>query len=308
MKFLASLLLLVMTWTPSGAQISVKPHMIFNLNGLKEKNIWRCFDGNLDTKIDITSGANDWFMSLPFSSFIALDSISDINGISYYVSNNTGGNLRLNFYDVNKNPLGGQLLLPAKGHYRNWVNVKTSRTGVRFIEISATDQAALTDGFMEIRLLGRGRSKAPSVLLPLSTAKRQDPGIYGHGVNILDDRQMQRDSTQVYILPKIAKWIRFIYEGVRFDYYPDSYRQSLVQSPLWLGRFGPDHITERFRMLKQWDMKAMMCKSGGSLKGLKEQDAQKNVGWLGSAPGVGQKYIEPGSDPRIESSWNALGE
>jgi hypothetical protein len=308
MKFLASLLFLVITYSHSGAQITVKPYMVFNLNGLKEKNIWRCFDGNTDTQIDITGGANDWFMSLPFSSFIVLDSISDITGISYYVSNNMGGNLKMSFYDVNKKRIGSHLILTAKGYYRDWVNVKTSRANVRFMEISATEQRDLTDGFMEIRLLGKGKSRAPSILPSASTAQRQDPGIDAHGVNILDDRLMHRDSTEKPILPMLAKWIRFIYEGVRFDYYPDTYRGRLVESPIWLGRFGPDHVSQRFRMLRQWNIKAMMSKSGGSIKGLAEADARKNEGWLGSAPGAGKKYLEPGADAGADSGWIPLGE
>ncbi|HLO81495.1 MAG TPA: hypothetical protein VK166_11070 [Chitinophagaceae bacterium] len=309
MKYMASVLAgLVFVLNSVSAQISIRPDMVFNLNGTKGKDLYRCFDNDLNTKIDFTNGSNDSFMSLPFSSFVALDSVSDINTVHYYVSNNTGGRLIMRFYDAARRTVGKTVSLTTAGYYNQWISLPVNLRSVRLVEINGYNYSDITDAITEIQLLGKGTSKAPSILPDPVNEKFPDPGIYAHGVNIIGDRIYRIDQNGDSILHKLAKAIRFYWEGQTFDYYPLTNNNRLVNSPLWLGRYNEDHARNLLMAMKKWDIKPMMTKSGGSIKWLAGSDGSNNNTWLGNSSAQGKKYIEPGANPEMDTAWKPLAE
>ena len=290
------------------SQIRINPEMVFNLNGVKGKDLYRCFDDNLDTKIDNTGGVNDSYMSLPFSSFIALDSISDVNAIRYYVSNNTGGRLIVRFYDASRRAIGRSVSLTTAGYYNQWASIPANYKGVRLIEINGYTYSDITDAITEIQILGKGQAKAPAIYPAPVTEKLPDPGIYAHGVNIIGDRIYRKDQNGDTILNKLARSVRIYWEGQTFDHFPATSNNRLIHSPLWLGRYGEDHARNLLLAMKKWDIRPMMTKSGGSIKWLNSAEASNNNKWLGYTSAQNKIYIEPGANPEMDSSWKPLAE
>jgi hypothetical protein len=309
MKKLVSVIAGLMMFAGSiKGQIKIRPDMVFNLNGVKGKDAWRCFDNDLDTKIDNTTGINDGFMSLPFSSFVVLDSISDISSVKYYVSNNTGGRLILRFYDAARRPAGRSISLTTAGYYNKWITLPADIRSVRLVEVNGYTYSDITDGILEIQINGKGISKANSIYPPPSNEKHPDPGIYAHGVNLLGDRIYRKDQNGDTILNKVARSVRFYWEGQTFDYYPLTNNNRLINAPLWLGRYKEDHGRDLLLAMKKWDIKPMMTKTGGSIKWLNGSEGANNYTWLGNTSAQSKKYIEPGANPETDSAWKPLAE
>jgi hypothetical protein len=294
--------------TTSPYQLPVAQSMLINLNGVKGKDAWRIFDNNLSTKIDANS-VDESKLALPYSSYVILDSVYDLSQVSYFVQNSdqtTGPTLR--FLNENRQYVGDSLQLSTKGKYLTWTSFNKVYPGIRFIEVTAYTRGQLGDGVMEVRVSGWGKNPAASIYPVTSTGTVNDLGIYAHGVNILGDRINTRTESGDTILPKVAKAARFYWEGPTFDIYPQTYINALEAGPINLGRYGFNHSGNLLDRFKKWDIRAMMTKTGGSIKYLGSDTASWNNSWLGGTHAQLKKYIEPGANPELAASWKGLAE
>lgn len=293
------------TGVPSSNQITITEDMVFNTNGEESKNIIRLFDDNLSTKLD---NDGNWaaHMYNPFSSFIVLNGTYTNLRIDYYDFSGAD-NLYLRLYDNNKNLLGTHTI--DGGLWDHWRTVPglTNYTNVRFIEIFANTYFETSASIMEMRIYGDLISSQPSIYPTAVLATPNDEGKYAHGVNSLDYFMDHVDQNGTNIISKVSKSVRIYYEGPRFDYYPNTYTGSLVDAPLWLGRFGTDHLMYWFNRVKALDMKFHFSKTGGSIKWLDEATASLNTSFI-TGNAANNRYTEIGANPELESSWAGAAE
>jgi hypothetical protein len=209
-------------------------------------------------------------------------------------------------YDSNKNMVYSQLL--STEQYNEWREVPNTNLypNVRFIEVYGTTMANVNAGIPELRIYGDVQSVAETIYPTPVVANPPDEGKYAHGVNTLDYYIDFVDQGGTNIISKMSKNVRAYYEGTRFDFYPNAYTGSLVSAPLWLGRFGTDHLIYWFNRAKTLDMKWQFSKTGGSIKWLTEAEASNNTTFLGGANSF--RYTEIGADPTLENSWLAAAE
>jgi PKD domain len=294
--------------TTSPYQLPVAQSMLINLNGVKGKDAWRIFDNNLSTKIDANS-VDESKLALPYSSYVILDSVYDLNQVSYFVQNSDQTNgPTLRFLNENRQYVGDSLQLSTKGKYLTWTSFNKAYPGIRFIEVTAYTRGQLGDGVMEVRVTAWGKNPAASIYPVTAIGTVNDLGVYAHGVNILGDRINTRTESGDSILPKVAKAARFYWEGTTFDIYPQTYINALEAGPVNLGRYGFNHSGNLLDRFKQWDIRAMMTKTGGSIKYLGSDTASWNNTWLGGTHAQLKKYIEPGANPELAASWKGLAE
>ncbi|HLO80628.1 MAG TPA: T9SS type A sorting domain-containing protein [Chitinophagaceae bacterium] len=294
--------------TGSSYLLPVVQPMVINLNGVRGKDVWRVFDKDTLTRIDANS-VDESKLALPYYSYVILDSVYDLNQLRYFVKNSdqtTGPTIR--FMDVNRQYIGDSIQLSTIGKYLTWTTVNKAYPGIRFIEVTAYTRAQLSDGVMEVRVTGWGNNPAASIYPVNSINPVGDLGVYAHGINLIGDRLNRRTQAGDTILPKVTKAARFYWEGQTFDIYPQTYINSLENSPLNLGRYGFNHSGNLLDQFKRWDIRPMMTKSGGSIKYLGADTASWNNSWLGGTHAQVKRYLEPGSNPEIASAWKGLAE
>ncbi len=277
---------------------------VININGSRQKDISRLFDGDLKTTMN-ANGINEPLL-LPYESYLVLDSITDIKEIRYFTSNSgqTDG-FMIRFLDQNRQQVGFPVNTSTVGKYQTWTIMPVLRSGVRYIQISAQKSSIFFEGISELQIIGKGLSQAPSIYPAPFDNKPVDLGQYAHGVNTIGDRiwKVYKGDT---VIQKIAKSVRFYWSGFEFDYYPDTYLKPLKDGPLYLGRFGYNHSGNLLNSLNRWGMKPMMAKTGPSIKGMNKADAMENNKWLGSAQVRTAKYMEPGANADLDTSWSGL--
>jgi hypothetical protein len=306
---------------PSTSLIALTSDMIFDLNGRKGKTITRLIDGDLLTKID-ASGTNEDAFVLPYRSMIVLPNIYGNMKFEVWESFGSGGTFTVRLYNAAKILLG--TYSKAKSAFNSWqVNnpatvssaplnglTMEQHTTVRFIEIYLPLAADLNIGDFELRLYGDITGAAASIYPGTAIGSRTDPGRYGHGINIIDDRIQEylQGSPSTYLSPLMAGSLRVGHDGARFNIYPESYEDPLIESPIDLGRYGNDNLkTRAFNFTLPRDIQIQMYHGGGSLKNLTLEQAQVSNGEYvpNIAPVNDFKYLEIGADATQLSSWDA---
>lgn len=296
-------------------KINVVDDWIYDLNGLKNKSLRGLFDGDTNTGMNLNGISEDAFV-VPFSSFVVLPNVYTDFQIKYYDSFGSGTTLTARMYDVNKNLLATRTLTTESfGVWKTIADIDTSFQ-VAFFEIYAGTINDFNSGIYEVELWGTQGAATPSIWSGASVSPVADLGKFGHGLNILDDKL----ETWVYgtnssnkLVDKLGKYLRVYYESPRFDYIPDGYTGSLAAQPLWLGRFGTDHIKNRvtsqtnagrFKASLTWLGGQGSVKDLGPVEGI---NTANNTAYLGGNPD--KKYLdEPGADPTDPNSWDGAGE
>ena len=278
---------------------------VINLNGSSQKDLSRLFDGDLGTTIN-KNGVNEP-QAIPYESYLVLDSISNISEIRYFTGNSsqTPG-FTVRFLDSRFQQIGGFLNTSTVGKYQVWTTLPAIRTGVRYIQFSAVNSSIFFEGIGEVQVIGTGISRAPSIYPARFNYVPQDRGSFAHGINTLGDRIWKVITPGDTAIQRIARSVRYYWAGFEFDYYPDTYTKPLKEGPIYLGRFGFNHSGNLLNSLNRWSMQPMMAKTGGSIKGMSEADANQNNKFISGVPVVPAKYIEPGSNPDTDTAWSGL--
>jgi len=295
-------------------QITISRSKIFDLNGVQYKSAWGLFDGDTLTRMNLNGIDMDAFV-IPFSSFIVLDSNYTKLQVKYFDGGGSGTTLTLNFYDANKTLVGTKTLTTES--YLTWItdnNIDTT-ISVRFVEVAASTISNFNSGIYELKLYGVAGSAAASIYSGTTITPIADLGKWAHGANVIDDKleTYQIGSPSTKLLDKVAKSLRVNYETMRWDYIPDGYDGELAAQPLWLGRFGIDHIKTRvvdqvtagrFKASLTW------AASQGSIKHLNStqgHDTLNNYVFFGSQPE--NKYMDAvGADSTDPNSWDGAAE
>lgn len=299
--------------------------MIFDLNGRKDKTVTRLFDeqglvnGNTPTtKID-ASGTNEDIFVLPYRSMIDLPNVYGNMKFEVYESFGSGGTFYVRLYDASKTLLGTYSI--AKSAFNSWVTVNPAQTSsapsngltmeqhttVRFVEVSLPLVADLNIGDFEMRLYGDVTGSATPIYTGTAITPIADPGKYGFGIGNIDDRVQQYlfGSPSTYLVPLMAASVRIGFEGMRWNIYPDSYDDPLIDSPFDLGRYDADHLNTRiFDFTRPRNMQVQIYHGGGSIKNLSGAEAATSNGEY--HPEVNDyKYLESGADAEDPASWAA---
>lgn len=299
--------------------------MIFDLNGRKDKTITRLFDEpgltngtNPTTKID-ASGTNEDIFVLPYRSMIDLPNVYGNMKFEVYESFGSGGTFYVRLYDASKTLLGTYSI--AKSAFNSWVTVNPAQTSsaplngltmeqhttVRFVEVYLPLVADLNIGDFELKLYGDVTGSATSIYTGAAITPLPDPGKYGFGIGDIDDRVQEylTGSPSTYLVPLMAASVRIGFEGMRWNIYPDSYDDPLVDSPFDLGRYGNDHLNTRiFDFTLPRNMQVQIYHGGGSIKNLSGAEAATSNGEY-HAEVNDYKYLESGADAEDPASWAA---
>lgn len=288
--------------------VTVRRDNVFNLNAVAMKDAWRLFDGNLSTRLDASGDEND-FRALPYSSFIALDSIYNLSTVRYRTGVPYGGNkLSLQFYDNSFNAIGDTVLINISG-INQWTSISSSRANIRYVQVRGWTNGDVNDNLMEVELIGTAVSAASSII-PSSTTITSvtDHGVFAQGINTWGERAYRVTVTGDTILPYLGKSARIIYSGSDFDIYNQTYVNRLINSPFNMGRFGNNHLANALNNLNRWGMTSVLSKSGGSIKWLDAINANNNNISLRTFGAQDKRYTELTANPVIDTSWNGLAE
>jgi hypothetical protein len=298
MKTVNILTILLLIWSTAFS------NEIINLNGVKGKDISRLFDGNLSTSFNANQVGEP--LAFPYESYVILDSITNITEFKYYTGNAGGTQgFMVRFLDNNRNQIGGILTTPTSGKYQSWTKIQTNYQGVMFIVFQTTDLAVQWDGINECTFSGINVAKSPSIYPVRYNFIPVDMGVYAHGINQLGGH-INKTYLGDTVIRKVAKSVRFYWVGQDFDIYPQTFTGKLEESPLNLGRYGYNHSGNLLNSFKRWGIKPMMTKSGGSIKWLSQSEAAQNNIYLGGTQAQVKKYIPPGANPEMDSTWKGL--
>ncbi len=295
-------------------QVSVTRDKIFDLNGVRNKSGWGVFDGDTLTRMDLDGIGYNTFI-IPFSSFIVLDSSYTKIQLRYFDGGGNGTSLTVNFYNSSKVLVGSKSLTTESFNVWKRDNDIDTTLSVRFVEIAASNISDFNSGIFELQIFGVAGSVASSIYPGTTITPITDLGKWAHGANVIDDKleTYQIGSPATKLLDKVAKSLRVNYETMRWDYIPDGYDGALATQPLWLGRFGFDHIKTRvvdnvtngrFKTSLTW------AASQGSIKHLNSTDGHdtlKNYVFFGSQ--AENKYMDAvGADSTDPNSWDGAAE
>jgi hypothetical protein len=278
---------------------------VFNLNGIRGKDLSVLFDGKLDQNYNV--GNSNEPLAIPFESWLVLDSIYNLTEFKYYVGPSvpTEG-FTIRFFDVNRKEVGSYITTSTIYRYYRWNTVPIPRNGVRFIQFQVFDMQVNWDGINEFQFYGQAIAKAPTIMPAKYNYKPVDLGVYAHGVNTLGDRINKVITPGDTALKKVAKAVRWYWHNSEFDYYPETYWGRLEDSRTFLGRFGYNHSGNLLNTFKRWDIKPMMAAMGGSIKWIADTNiAKKNDTWLGYAMEE-RKYTEKTANPENDTAWKPL--
>jgi hypothetical protein len=298
---------------PSSNLISWNSSMVFDRNGRTNKTLNKLNDGDLETKINDGSSENDFV--LPYNSMIVLPNLLNNMKVEVWESFGSGGTIYFRLYNASKTLLGTYSI--TKSAFNSWITnnpaqtsggvVMDAQTSVAFLEIHFEDATDLNIGVYELRIYGDEAGDGVDIYNGTAITPLSDPGKYGFGIGNIDDRVQQYlvGSPTTYLVPLMAASVRIGFEGMRWNIYPDSYDDPLVDSPFDLGRFGNDHLNTRiFDFTKPRDMQVQIYHGGGSIKNLSGAEAATSNGEY--HPEVNDfKYLESGANAEDTASWAA---
>lgn len=287
----------------STVQITVNNRWLFDTNGRNGKGLRGYFDGNLLTNFDI-SKISEAVGGPLWKSWLVLPYIARGVKIEHY-DNFDAGTITVNAYKADKTFLKSYTLIKSGAAVWNTL-LLNDVDSVRFLEFQLTDPAV---GVFEMRVFGTNIAAASSIYRNETILPITDPGSFAFGMCGLDNRLAQFDTTsQAKILPKTARTTRVGYEGPRFQFFTQGYKKPLT-APLWVGRFGDDHIRTRlFDFADTFNLKSQFYHVGGTfdnidstyLAGLSNPAA--NNSFLAD-PWNNFKFIPPGADSLNPASW-----
>lgn len=300
---------------PSSNLISWNSSMVYDLNGRKNKSLNRLNDGDLLTKINDGSSENDFV--IPYRSMIVLPNLLNNMKVEVWESFGSGGTIYFRLYNASKSLLGTYSI--AKSAFNSWIAnnpaqtsggvVMDAQTNVAFLEIYLPTATDLNIGDFELRIYGDVAGDGVDIYPGTAIVPRTDPGKYGHGINVIDDRVQEwlTGSPSTYLIPLMAGSVRIGFEGMRWDIYPGSYSNPLG-GYFDLGRFGNNHIKTRvFDFCGPRDIQVQFYHGGGSIKNLSSGEAATSNNEYHSEVND-YRYTEPGADPEVEASWAGKAE
>lgn len=284
----------------------------FNRNGRKGYNLERLFDLDTLTKIDGTGGIGDDF-STPWESWLILDSFYSNMKLMSWQAFGSGGFVVTVLTDDGDNHMIesngsldtgdslGQFNLTVTA-FQSWVTTNfNSFNNVRALRFQAATYADKTAGIWEVRLFGDVGAIAPAIYRTETIVANADPGKYGHGMGLLDDKNT--DTAR-----RMSNSFRVGYNGNTLD--SETVNRDLgFLDPLFVykySRWGTNFFNTRiFNTARANDIKVQNYFVGANIKYLTAPQAATfnyNV-W---ATLNNYKYIEPGSDSTNVNSWNGL--
>lgn len=295
-------------------KINVVNDWIYDTNGRKNKSLRGLFDGDLGTRLDLNSITEDDFI-IPFSSFVVLPNKYTDFQIKYYDSFGSTGALTARIYDANKTLLATRSLT-TEG-FNTWKTISDINPAfeVAFFEIYAANISDFNAGIYEVELWGTEGAAAPSMWSGATINPIADMGKFGHGINILDDKiedWLNGTSSANKIVDKLGKYLRVYYESPRFDYIPDGYTGALADQPLWLGRFGTDHVKTRVTnntLAGRFKASLTWIGGQGSVKDLGPVEGINTANNTAYIVNTDVKYLdEVGANPEDPASWDGQAE
>jgi hypothetical protein len=298
---------------PSSNLISWNSSMVIDRNGRTNKSLNRLNDGDLLTKINDGSSENDFV--LPYNSIVVLPNLLNNMKVEVWESFGSGGTIYFRLYNASKTLLGTYSI--TKSAFNSWIVnnpaqtsggvVMDALTNVAFLEIHFENATDLNIGDYELRIYGDVAGDGVDIYNGTAVTPLPDPGKYGFGIGNIDDRVQEylNGSPSTYLVPLMAASVRIGFEGMRWNMYPDSYDDPLVDSPFDLGRYGNDHLNTRiFDFTKPRDMQVQIYHGGGSIKNLSGAEAATSNGEY-HAEVNDYKYLESGADAELVVSWAA---
>lgn len=294
-------------------QIPISRGNVINRNAVSSKDAWRLFDGNLNTRIDNNSAADFRTGGVyPYRSVVLLDSLYNITEVNYRIGTSNNSQMVMKFYNASNTVVGDSIILSITG-YLEWKNVAAARSGVRSIEILGYSTVAVSDGLMEVQVKGSATGAASFIYPTTAPTAATDNGVYANGINTIGDRLNTVTAAGDTIKLKMAKAVRWYWEGTIFDYYPDTYNNALTSPTIWLDRYGAAHGNNLINQLKRWDIKPMMAKSGGSIKWLTPAEiaaygttAEFNTKFIAPEATQSKKYITSTDPHEAVATYNGI--
>ncbi len=290
----------------SNALIKIDNLWIYDLNGRNGKGLRGMFDGNKLTKYNI-SGMSEAVGDKPWRSFIVLPYVCKNMKIEHY-DNYDAGTIEIRAYSKYKSRISSHTLVKEGAGVWNTLDISAADS-IRFLEFLYTDTEV---GVYEMKIYGDSIAPAPSIYRSETIIPHADPGSYAFGVNDLDNRLEQFDTTTAHniILLKMFRSFRTGMEGQRFEFFPDGWSKPLsdTTAPLWMGRFGDDHIKTRIiNFANTYGLKAQLYHTGGTIRN--RLDSLSLVGSNNSYladPLNNTKFTDPGSDSLNPRTWEGL--
>lgn len=280
--------------------------MLFDWNGRKNKTIRGLFDNNLETKMNLNVTNEDAFI-LPYRGFVVLNNIYNNFRIDYYDKYGSGNILTVKLYSSTKTLLGSFTMTTES--FDSWKTISGTDgfSDVRFVEVSADNGTDFDSGIYELKLYGDVVSAAPSIWLGTAVSPVPDPGKYGHGVNILDDRFKRKDGPSGAgdnIFLKVARAARVGFEATKWDFYPNHYTDP-ADGLMWLGRNGSDNLGRRIKdVTGPNNIEVQMYRNGGSIANLSAGTANNNTGYIPDANNFFR--IVSGGNKALAATWAPL--
>lgn len=266
------------------------------------KDIRKLFDGDVETGFNVDGISSS--IAFPYRGFIILDSIYNLTQATWLSTFSNGAGFSIFFYDQNRQQVGDSITGTVTGYY-NVVNTSITRNGVRFIEFRSYDQTLQLTGLGELRFTGTATAAATSLLPTPNNTAIADVGVKAIGVNEPGDRINKITQAGDTIMKFATRSFRTYPIRGDWDYSPDIYNGPMLQSPLWLGRYGTDHNKNYYDKVKRWGMDMTFSSGNGTIKGSTAQ--VPNGVWPGNYTYNWVHYTEPNANLSTFSAWAAFG-
>lgn len=297
--------------TPSNNLIKVSGRRIADFNLINGKTIRTLFDGNTSTNIN-KNGISQGTLVLPFESWIILDSFYNHFKLRYYDAAGGNTNLKITFYRERPAASSVDMTLDSvfswnfvTDNFNTW-RIPTgigleSYDSIRFIRISTNDAAAFDQTITELELYGDAIGPAPTTKVAI-TGTKTDPGKYGKGIGQLGDRNM-------FYVAKLGYNMRIMHPSAQIND-PTDYSNPLTSFKFnWkdLGLYPNGWNSSFLDSVRFYGMKYNHTIVGGNIKHLTSGQASSydyNT-WIGGT--LYKKYMVPGADSSLESSFTGLG-
>lgn len=283
-----------------------------NRNGRKGYNIERLIDRDTLTKVDGTGGISDPF-STPWESWIILDSFYNNMQLESWQAFGSGGFVVTVLTDDGDNHMIeadgsldtgdslGQFTITVSA-FQSWVTKEfTTFENVRALRFQAATYADKTAGIWELKFYGDRDGIAPTIYRSETIVPNTDPGKYGHGMGLIDDKNT--DTAR-----RMANSFRVGYPATNTDSQTVNKTLSLLDPNFvykydWFGY--NNYNTRIFNTARTNDIKVQNYIVGANIKYLSDVAAATHNFSVWSLMN-NYKYIEPGADSTSRVAWAGL--